>query len=234
MRAWDWHANEIQARGGRRDQIDNDADSITVYLSNGAPGSQFFRISAGGVLADGWYWRNSGVHDFSADFQFEGAARVDEDGWSMELKIPLSELRMGKRPWHLVVVRHLLRERRWTLQSVPLSNNPHCLLCPQNLPPQAVFWPHPALLQVQASNDLPALGLDLQPNQDVQLQASFRPPSGNIDPAVHLNPAQPFARRREEERQFFTQVAQWLPQTSELQGETAPPVGVPVYTPAIS
>ncbi|WP_338845005.1 hypothetical protein V8J88_15065 [Massilia sp. W12] len=235
LRAWDWQAEAIQLRAsGRRDQIQDDEDSFTIYLSNGEGLTQFFRISAAGMLSDGWYQRERNQHDSGPDFEFQAAARVDAEGWSAEMQIPLHQLPGAGKPWHLVVVRNHPREKHWRMHSVPLLYTAFCSLCPQYLASNAVFWPWEPALQVSAGGgQLPSMGISLQSAQGLRLQANFKPPAGYVDQAVQFTPQSPYANWRAEERPYFLDDAELLPAHSALAGGNLP-VGAPVYTRSIS
>jgi|CXWL01.1.fsa_nt_gi hypothetical protein len=83
----------IKALLGRRDS-DLASDSFTVYLDsyNDKRTGFYFGVSAGGTLTDGTLF-NDDWNDNSWDGIWEGKARHDDAGWSVEFRIPLSQLR---------------------------------------------------------------------------------------------------------------------------------------------
>ena len=83
----------IKALLGRRD-ADLSSDSFTVYLDpyNDKRTGFYFGISAGGTLTDGTLF-NDDWNSSSWDGIWEGKARRDDNGWTVEYRIPLSQLR---------------------------------------------------------------------------------------------------------------------------------------------
>ena len=87
-------AGDIVRRIHRRDQ-DSPSDWFMVYvdsLHDHRSGYAFF-VNAGGVQRDASLYNDTGM-DFSWDGVWESAVHVDADGWTCELKIPLSLLRI--------------------------------------------------------------------------------------------------------------------------------------------
>lgn len=93
VRLSDSHPKAIKALLGRRDS-DLNSDSFTVYLDsyNDKRSGFYFGISAGGTLSDGTLF-NDDWDDNSWDGIWEGKAKQDDQGWTAEFRIPLSQLR---------------------------------------------------------------------------------------------------------------------------------------------
>ncbi len=83
----------IKALLGRRDS-DLASDAFTVYLDpyNDKRTGFYFGISAGGTLTDGTLF-NDDWNSNSWDGIWEGKAQQTENGWTVEYRIPLSQLR---------------------------------------------------------------------------------------------------------------------------------------------
>ena len=83
----------IKALLGRRDSELN-SDSFTVYIDsyNDKRSGFYFGISAGGTLSDGTLFNDDWDSD-SWDGIWEGKAKRETDGWSVEFRIPFSQLR---------------------------------------------------------------------------------------------------------------------------------------------
>jgi len=80
----------------RRD-VAVDADALVVYLNphhDHLTGAEF-AVSAAGVQRDALIYNDSFL-DFSWDAVWESAVTIDADGWSVEMRIPLSQLRFSK------------------------------------------------------------------------------------------------------------------------------------------
>jgi Domain of unknown function (DUF5916)/Carbohydrate family 9 binding domain-like len=72
-----------------------------------------FRITPGGAIQDALVDNQSGTDDVSWDPVWEYAARVDSGGWTVELRIPLSQLRYTAQPdatWGIQFERFILRK----------------------------------------------------------------------------------------------------------------------------
>ncbi len=88
----------IVRRLGRRDAW-LDADVFIVYLDGYHDGrsGNYFSVNAGGTLSDGTLF-NDDWDDNTWDGVWEGRARVDAEGWTVEMRIPYSELRFPDKP----------------------------------------------------------------------------------------------------------------------------------------
>jgi hypothetical protein len=113
----------VTRRLSKRDD-DADADRISIYLDpmhdhlTGA----IFRVSAAGVQRDQILY-NDTWNDQTWDAVWNAAVSVDEQGWSAELRIPLSQLRFpvgDRQTWGINVERFIRRknETDW-LELVP-------------------------------------------------------------------------------------------------------------------
>jgi hypothetical protein len=92
-RLQDSQPGAIKALLGRRDS-ELTSDSFTVYLDsyNDKRTGFYFGISAGGTLSDGTLF-NDDWDDNAWDGIWEGKVAKDGSGWSVELRLPLSQLR---------------------------------------------------------------------------------------------------------------------------------------------
>jgi hypothetical protein len=117
-RLHDAEAAKISRQLSRRDQ-DAEADWFSVYLDphhdhlTGA----VFRVSAAGVQGDAIIHNDERI-DESWDAVWTSAVTVDETGWTVELRIPFSQLRFPAAERHIFginVLRHIQRknERDW-------------------------------------------------------------------------------------------------------------------------
>lgn len=116
VRAHDSAAASIERRLARRDEANGDTvtvafDSLFDHLT-----AFVFTVNAAGVKAD-QLLVNDGVSsndedDMSWDPIWDAAASVDAEGWSAEIRVPLSQIRFGDKPeqvWGLQVQRTLFR-----------------------------------------------------------------------------------------------------------------------------
>jgi Domain of unknown function (DUF5916) len=126
IRMLDRQPGRIGRRLSRRDDAP-DADTVTVYLDplhDGRSGAMF-EVSAAGVQRDALIYNDSSL-DVSWDGVWDSAVSVDERGWTAEIRIPFSQLRVpsdGAHDWGVNVVRFLHRnnESDW-LALVPKSD----------------------------------------------------------------------------------------------------------------
>jgi hypothetical protein len=126
-RMYDSEAALIARRLSSRDE-DSDADFLDFYLDpmhdhlTGAG----FQISAAGVQRDAVLY-NDTWDDSSWDSVWDSAVAVDGEGWTAELRIPLSQLRFtfgDHQTWGVNAMRFIRRknERAW-LELVPKNEN---------------------------------------------------------------------------------------------------------------
>ena len=113
---FDTNPDSIMARLVRRDFIWGDpSDGCVLYLDtyNDNRSGYFFYVSAAGALADGLIENDvKQPNDLSWDGVWEGAAHIDDIGWSVEMKIPYSQLRFNeneKQSWGINVERFISR-----------------------------------------------------------------------------------------------------------------------------
>ena len=115
-RFYDSSPDSIMARLVRRDFIWGDpSDGCVLYLDSyhDKRSGYFFYVSAAGTLADGLIENDvKQPNDLSWDAVWEGAPKIDEEGWSVEMKIPFSQLRCKKgdsQVWGINVERFISR-----------------------------------------------------------------------------------------------------------------------------
>lgn len=94
--------------------IDSYADHRTAFS---------FNLSLSGTRGDEFVSNDGDNWDGNWDPVWTGATHVDEEGWTGEMRIPLSQLRFGgadKQTWGLQVMRRIFRqEERSTWQPIP-------------------------------------------------------------------------------------------------------------------
>jgi hypothetical protein len=231
------HLHDREPRGivrqlSRRD-ASVEADAFIVYLDphhDRLTGAQF-AVSAAGVQRDALIYNDSFL-DSSWDAVWESAVEVVDDGWTVEIRIPLSQLRFPKAErytWGINAERIVQRrnESDW-LQLVP-KNTPGLASRMAGLqgiagitPPATLEWlPYvtargefvapatPGTPFNDGSRLFAAAGLDLKYglSSNMTLDATFNPDFGQVevDPAV-VNLTQ-FEVFFEERRPFFTEGA---------------------------
>ena len=113
---YDTQPDSIMARLVRRDFIWGDpSDGCVLYLDSyrDKRSGYFFYVSAAGALADGLIENDvKQPNDLSWDGVWEGVSYIDDEGWSIEMKIPYSQIRFNegdKQVWGINVERFISR-----------------------------------------------------------------------------------------------------------------------------
>ncbi len=117
----DTNPRAIVRRLGRRDAW-LDADVFVVYIDGYRDGrsGNYFSVNAGGTLGDGTLF-NDDWDDDTWDGVWDGRSRVDAEGWTVEIRIPYSELRFSDKPEQVwgVNCRRLVGRSKEDLYLVP-------------------------------------------------------------------------------------------------------------------
>ena len=103
----------VRTRLVRRDQLFGEADQLSVIFDtfHDHLGRTEFVVNPSGVKMDG-YGPGGSNPDYSWDPVYEAAAAIDGEGWTAELRIPLSQLRFptdSVQTWGLQIVRFASR-----------------------------------------------------------------------------------------------------------------------------
>jgi hypothetical protein len=229
IRAWDPEPASIRAPLARRDQIFPDQDAVTIWLDTHGRSeiAQFVRINAAGSIADGIYRASDDDDDSTPDFlDIEVATHRLQDGYSVELRWPLSVLRYplnGRLPWGMMVTRRVPREASMAFASAPIERNqPHLLMQLQRFDvdtPLREQLDHQQHLRVRAEGTARTLdggdgnrattanlGLELQwrPRADWVVDAIVKPDFSQVElDEPQLSGNTRFALFQTEKRTFF-------------------------------
>lgn len=112
-----------------------DDDFVGINLDTFGDGRRAFEfyINPLGVQADVTLDDTIGNEDPSWDAIWESAGQINADGYVVEIRIPLNQLRFqsvdGKQTWGYNLVRWYPRERRYRLSNDPRDRNINCVLC---------------------------------------------------------------------------------------------------------
>ena len=222
VRALDPQPVAIRAPIVRRDQVLSDQDYVEVFLDplNTRRSAFFFRVSARGIVTDGQYDDRNRLRDYSPDFDFDAATTIDEEGWTAEIRIPLSSLRYQAgvgNSWGYVIYRNLPREQVVTIASAPIPRGANCDLCYANvidgIPVEKrgslAVIPHIEYSRldddVNTSSELSG-GIDLtwKPRENTVVDATIFPDFSQIEAdAPQLTANTQFALALTEKRPFF-------------------------------
>ena len=230
---YDTRPDSIMARLVRRDFIWGDpSDGCVLYLDSyrDKRSGYFFYVSAAGTLADGLIENDAKQpNDLSWDGVWEGVPHLDDEGWSVEMKIPYSQLRFNKgnsQLWGINVERFISRRFETDMlvytprnESGFTSRFPDLVGIEGITPPARIeFLPYvigkaeyigsdPNDPFNSGQNYLPSLGLDVRAGlgSGLTLNGTINPDFGQVelDPAVvNLTDVE---SSFEEKRPFFTE-----------------------------
>jgi len=112
-RMYDRAPDSIVARLVRRDgEMNTDLIAVFVDPYHDRRSGFYFGVNAAGTLYDGVYY-NDDWSDNTWDGVWVGKARIDEEGWSAEMRIPYSQLRFQtqeKQVWGVNFTREISRK----------------------------------------------------------------------------------------------------------------------------
>lgn len=230
---YDKKPDSILARLVRRDFIWGDpSDGCVLYLDSYGDkrNGYFFYVSAAGAMADGLIENDvKQPNDLTWDAVWDGAAHVDSYGWSIEMKIPYSQIRFKKgteQHWGINVERFISRNVETDeLAYTPRNESGYASRFPEltgiegiNPPARFELLPYVTGKAEYIGNDrnnpfnsgnryLPGIGLDLRAGlgNSLILNSTINPDFGQVevDPAVvNLTDVE---SSFEEKRPFFTE-----------------------------
>ncbi len=111
---YDSHPDSIISRLARRDNFgDSDWFALAVDSYNDKKTAFYFIVNPAGSIEDGVFYNDS-WSDASWDGVWDYAVAKDIDGWSVEMKIPFSQLRFNKAEemvWGVNFIRTIIRKK---------------------------------------------------------------------------------------------------------------------------
>ena len=115
----------INQRMSRRDGYNGDWIEVIIDGYHDLRSAASFSLSAAGVKSDKYISLNGAEEDIAWNPIWYANSALNENGWTAEMKIPLSQLRFGKareQTWGLQVQRRILRKEELSVwQRVPLD-----------------------------------------------------------------------------------------------------------------
>lgn len=117
-----------------RDSVWND-DHVGIILDtyNDQRRAFEFFVNPLGVQMDLTNDDVNGIEDKSWDAIWDSAGRITDDGYIVEMEIPLNQLRFphidGKQTWGIDLLRFYPRDRRYRFSNNPIDRNRNCYLC---------------------------------------------------------------------------------------------------------
>jgi hypothetical protein len=229
---YDTNPDSILARLVRRDFVWGDpSDGTVLYLDSYGDkrSGYFFYVNAAGTLADGLLENDNKQTDLSWDAVWEGVPRIDSDGWSVEMRIPFSQLRFKEsntQVWGINVERFISRRAETDMIAyTPRNENGFASRFPElegiegiTPPARLELLPYTTGKAEYVGNDpnnpfnpghkyLPGFGLDIRAGlgSSLTLNGTINPDFGQVevDPAVvNLTDVE---TSFQEKRPFFTE-----------------------------
>jgi len=134
IRCQDPEPSRIRAPYVERDNVIGTDDNIAVFLDtrNDKRTAMELRVNPRGIQADGIFNDANFNEDFSPDFFYDTAAKIDSGGWRAEYAIPFSSLRYPDRDvqqWNILIWRNYPRDFRYAYQSAPVPRDSNCYMC---------------------------------------------------------------------------------------------------------
>jgi hypothetical protein len=225
-----YDTGEVRGRLGRRDMQMGDSDWLTVIFDSyhDHRTAYGFEINPAGMRRD--QSRAGGREDDSWDPIWESAVTTDDEGWTVEMRIPFSQLRFSGEPvqtWGLQVERTIARNREFSVWSFTPRDQPGGIprfghlagleriptgkrleVLPYTVARAAYVDPRGNPFRTGSDYDLD-MGVDLKyrVTSDLTLDATVNPDFGQVevDPAViNLSAFETFFQER---RPFFIEGA---------------------------
>lgn len=180
---FDNNPDSILARLVRRDFVWGDpSDGAVLYLDSYGDkrSGYFFYVNAAGTLADGILENDNKQTDLSWDAVWEGVPYIDKDGWSVEMKIPFSQLRFketGMQVWGINVERFISRRAETDMIAyTPRNENGFTSRFPELIGIQGITPPTKLELLPYATGKAEYIGND--PNNPFNPGHNYRPGFG--------------------------------------------------------
>jgi hypothetical protein len=133
----DPHPEAIRAPVSDRDNVSSSTDYAGVILDtrHDRRTAILFLANPRGIQYDAVTDDASGNEDSSPDFFWDSAARITDDGWNLEIRIPFSSLRYANgepQTWGIMLYRNYPREFRYQMLTTRLPRGGNCFICFEN------------------------------------------------------------------------------------------------------
>ena len=167
----------IRAPYGDRDNVPSFTDygGVIIDARNDGKTAVLLLANPRGIQYDAIQDDGGAGEDSSPDFYWDSAARINDHGWTLEIRVPFSSLRyrhLDPQQWGIMLYRNYPRDRRYTFFSTTLPRGGNCFVCRSNLltglehlPTGAhlVAAPYVSASQTAASEDDPGSPLASEP-----------------------------------------------------------------------
>jgi hypothetical protein len=134
LRCDDPEPDKIRAPYVERDQVLGTDDNVAVFIDtrNDRRSAMEFRVNPRGIQGDAMFNDANGNENLSPDFFYDTAAEIGPQGWTAEMRIPLSTLRYKKtdsQKMGIIIWRNYPRDYRYAIYSSPQPRGSNCLIC---------------------------------------------------------------------------------------------------------
>ena len=168
---------KIRAPLGDHDNLPSSTDyaGIIVDTNNDGQTAQMFLANARGIKYDAISSDATGESS-SPDFFWDAVGAINGQGWTLEIRIPLSSIRYSAPDWRVMLYRNYPRDRRYQMFTSRLPRDVNCFICNsrplvglEDLPTGGHFIIAPVFTAGQAAEPGDGLGSSLV-NGDEELE----------------------------------------------------------------
>ena len=133
----DPNPSKIRAPYGDRDDVPSYTDygGIILDTRNDHRTGLLLLANPRGIQYDAITDDTTGNEDSSPDFYWDSAAKITQEGWVLEMRVPFSSLRYPpgeKQSWGILLYRNYPREFRYQMFSSTLPRGGNCFICRSN------------------------------------------------------------------------------------------------------
>jgi len=192
---------KIRAPYADRDNVDSTTDYGGIILDpdNDRKTAILFLANPRGIQYDSNNSDTNGSEDNAPDWFWDSAGRINDHGWTLEIRIPFSSLRYPKvdvQSWGVMLYRNWPRDRRYQMFTVRLPRDSSCFICNEGtlegltaLPPGGNWVVAPYGVARQESFPRNGLGTELvnpAPDYEAGVDAKWTPNAGTtVDMTVN-------------------------------------------------
>ncbi len=215
----------MQSSLARRDKVGTDQDFIGIWIDPTGQGqsAQFVRVNIAGVLSDGISRRNA-EDDLGPDYPIDSAVQILKDGYSMEVRWPLSSLRFPYRDgkqWRIMIERSVPHANNKLLLSVPLKTGAIAYIAEmapiggmgttvENVRDRSFTELRPELTMRSGKGASLGLDVNVRPRADWVFNATLNPDFSQVEIDEPTSSTSRIALSLPEKRAFFLESADVL------------------------
>jgi hypothetical protein len=233
----DPNARAIRSPLGDHDHIGGnttDYGGVILDTRNDGHSAVLLLASPTGVQYDAVTDDQGGNEDSAPDFFWEAAARINDHGWTLEIRVPFSSLRyrsVDPQTWGILLFRNYPRDFRHSIFSARVPRGSNCFICRANtlvgleqLPSSGhvVAAPYLSMTDGRTASGGPGspltrlgadanVGVDVKwtPNADHAVDATFQPDFSQVESdTAQISANERFALSFPEKRPFFLEGVQ--------------------------